>query len=212
MAYRNSGSKMRRASRNQSYDNSSSEKHCQDSQLSIAVIGIRGLPANYGGLETCADEVTRRWVAQGHDVLVYCRKNRYDVRPGQIDGVKLCYTSSINTTSADTISHTFFSIIHLLLFRQQYQNVHLYNTGNAIFLPILKLFRKNVVLSGDGIEWKREKWGAIAKFVHRVGERFAVRFADTIIVDNEKVGDYYQTHHNVSTELIAYGAKPKCIR
>ena len=34
-------------------------------RLQIAVIGIRGLPPNYGGLETCAEEVCTRWARAG---------------------------------------------------------------------------------------------------------------------------------------------------
>jgi len=177
-----------------------------DGRLAIAVIGIRGLPANYGGLETCADEVTRRWVAAGHEVRVYCRKNRYAERPLQYKGVDLVYTPSIDSKSLDTITHTLFSIVHLLFTGRRFRHVHLYNTGNSIFMPLLKLFGKKVVLSGDGIEWRREKWGRLAKFVHKLGERCAVWFADSIVVDNAEVGKYYRQHFGIETDLIAYGA------
>ncbi len=172
----------------------------------IAVIGIRGLPANYGGLETCAEEVTRRWVADGHDVLVYCRSNRYTEQPASIDGVRLAYTPSVNSKSLDTITHTLFSILHLIFTGRRYRYVHLYNTGNSIFMPLLKLAGKKVILSGDGIEWRREKWGALAKQVHKLGEKFAVRFADRIIVDNREVERYYTDNFGIPTALIAYGA------
>lgn len=172
----------------------------------IAVIGIRGLPANYGGLETCAEEVTRRWVAAGHEVRVYCRKSRYTERVAEVDGVELVYTSSVPSKSLDTITHTLFSIMHLLVTGRRFKCVHLYNTGNSIFLPLLKLFGKTVVLSGDGIEWRREKWGVVAKAVHKLGERFAVALADSIVVDNDEVGKYYRERFGIDTDLIAYGA------
>jgi glycosyltransferase involved in cell wall biosynthesis len=172
----------------------------------IAVIGIRGLPANYGGLETCAREVCTRWARAGNDVLVYCRSNRYPVRAPTYDGVKLRYLPSIPSKSLDTISHTFLCVLHLMFVNRGYRNVHLYNTGNAIFMPLLRLAGKHVVLSGDGIEWKRQKWGRVAKFVHRLGEKLAARFANHIVVDNEEVGAYYQRTFDVPTVLIAYGA------
>lgn len=172
----------------------------------IAVIGIRGLPANYGGLETCAEEVTRRWVARGHEVRVYCRRNRYPDRRPEIDGVDLVYTPSVGSKSLDTVTHTFFSILHLLVTGRRFRVVHLYNTGNSIFLPLLKLFGKKVILSGDGVEWRREKWGRFAKAVHKLGEQMAVRFADCIVVDNQEVGNYYRDRHGIETTEIAYGA------
>lgn len=175
-------------------------------QQKIAVIGIRGLPANYGGLETCAEEVCRRWAGAGHDVLVYCRSGRYPERPAAVHGVALRYLPSLPSKSLDTISHTFLCVLDLLFVKRDYRNVHLYNTGNSVFLPLLRLGGRHVVLSGDGIEWKRQKWGRLARFVHKLGEKLAARFANDIVVDNEEVGAYYSAKFDVPTTLIAYGA------
>ncbi len=172
----------------------------------IAVIGIRGLPANYGGLETCADEVCRRWVRAGQDVLVYCRSGRYPERPVAIGGIALRYLPSLPVKSLDTLSHTFFCVLDLIFNKRDYRDIHLYNTGNSIFIPLLRMAGKRVVLSGDGIEWKRQKWGRLAKLVHKLGERLAARFANEIVVDNEEVGAYYKGKFDAPTTLIAYGA------
>jgi len=173
----------------------------------IAVIGIRGLPANYGGFETCAEYISKRWANEGHQVLVYCRKNHYKDYIPDYYGVRLKYTPSIRSKNLATLSHTLISIINLLVTEPQIKFVHLYNTGNAMFLPLLKLFGKKTIISGDGLEWKREKWGKLAKFIHKAGERFAVALADKIVVDNEEVKKYYEEKYTVDTALIAYGAK-----
>ena len=39
--------------------------------LKIALIGTRGVPANYGGFETCVEEVGKRLAQKGHEVTVY---------------------------------------------------------------------------------------------------------------------------------------------
>ncbi|MGH3469355.1 MAG: DUF1972 domain-containing protein, partial [Thermocrispum sp.] len=41
--------------------------------MRIAMIGTRGVPARYGGFETCVEEVGGRLVDRGHRVTVYCR-------------------------------------------------------------------------------------------------------------------------------------------
>jgi hypothetical protein len=41
--------------------------------MRIALIGTRAVPALYGGSETCVEEVSKRLVASGHQVLVFCR-------------------------------------------------------------------------------------------------------------------------------------------
>lgn len=175
--------------------------------MKIAVLGIRGLPANYSGFETCANHTTSYWSDNGHEVLVYCRKNRYNEQPKYFGKVRLKYIGQFSSKNFETLSHTFISILHLCFFNRKIKNVHLYNTGNALFLPILKLFGKKVLISVDGIEWKRDKWGKLAKTMYKVGEWFAIKMADDIIVDNKEIEDYYTINYNKKTSLIAYGSK-----
>ena len=173
----------------------------------IAVLGIRGLPANYGGLETCAEHVTGLWSDAGYDVLVYCRRQHYTSHPDRLGPIRLKYTTSIPTKSLDTLSHTFFSIVDLLVNERNVKTVHLYNTGNGMFVPLLKLFGKRVYVSGDGLEWKRDKWGGLARLVHKVGERLSIRMADGIAVDNEMVRRFYAEQYGADVDVIPYGAK-----
>ena len=49
--------------------------------LRIALLGTRGVPARYGGFETCVDEVGRRLAARGHEVVVYCRTTKVPTPP-----------------------------------------------------------------------------------------------------------------------------------
>ena len=43
--------------------------------MKIAIMGIRGIPANYGGFETFAEELAPRLASRGHVVTVYGRTN-----------------------------------------------------------------------------------------------------------------------------------------
>lgn len=179
--------------------------------MKIAVLGTRGLPANYSGFETCLEHTSRCWTNDGHTVLVYCRKNRYIHRPAFFESVRLKYINLIPSKSFETLSHTFLSVLDVCLKERSFKHIHLYNTGNAIFIPILKLFKKKVIISVDGIEWKRDKWGHLAKKMYKFGERLAIRWADEIIVDNQEVYDYYLNQFGKKTTLIAYGAKTTSI-
>ena len=42
--------------------------------MKIAILGSRGIPANYGGFETFAEELSTRLVQQGFEVDVFCDK------------------------------------------------------------------------------------------------------------------------------------------
>ena len=59
-------------------------------RVRVALIGIRGLPAQYGGSETAAEEIYPRLAARGHHTVVYCR--RHSVDPAQ-SGTRACAPS-----------------------------------------------------------------------------------------------------------------------
>ena len=50
----------------------------EKSSLKIALLGTRGIPANYGGFETFAEELSARLVDRGHSVTVYSRSHFVD--------------------------------------------------------------------------------------------------------------------------------------
>jgi glycosyltransferase involved in cell wall biosynthesis len=176
--------------------------------MHIAVLGTRGIPANYGGFETCAEQLSERWAAWGHDVVVYARKERYEKRPATVNGVRVCYTSSLKPFGLGTPSATFLSVLDLISRGRQFRWIHLYNTGNAFLLPLLKALGFRVVISVDAIEWRRQKWGWLQRSAHKLGAYLAARFADKVVVDNDAVADAYAEHLKCATATIAYGAQP----
>ena len=44
-------------------------------EMELATLGTRGIPANYGGFETFAEELSWRLAERGHEVTVYCRSH-----------------------------------------------------------------------------------------------------------------------------------------
>ena len=41
--------------------------------MKIAMLGTKGIPATWGGIERHVEEISTRLAAKGHDVTVYCR-------------------------------------------------------------------------------------------------------------------------------------------
>ena len=80
-------------------------------ECAFAILGTRGIPANYGGFETFAEELSTRLAARGHQVTVYCRE-RYS--EPMYRGVHLQYLPTIRHKYFDTLAHTFLSTLHLL--------------------------------------------------------------------------------------------------
>src|SRR5881227_3778851 len=76
--------------------------------MRIAILGTRGIPASYGGFETFAEELSKRLVERGHRVTVYCREKS----PSPYLGIDLVYLPTIRHKYFDTIIHTFLSTLH----------------------------------------------------------------------------------------------------
>ena len=177
--------------------------------MNIVIYGIRGIPANYGGFETCVEETAQRFVEAGNNVTVYCRHSQYKEHLPTYKGVRLIYIRSIPTKNFETLTHSLFSTLHFLLFQKQVDCVHLYNPGSSLFIPIIKLFKRrvNVIVTVDGIEWHRDKWGWLAKTFLEFVMWFTTRVSDNVVCDSQVVRDYLAGEFDYRMACIPYGAK-----
>ena len=169
--------------------------------MRIALLGTRGIPANYGGFETFAEELSTRLAARGHQVTVYCRQ-----RPPEAvwRGVSLRYVPTLRHKYLDTLAHTFLSTLNLLADRH---DVALYcNAANALFTALPRLWGIPSALNVDGIERKRKKWNALARGWYLLSEWLATRLPDEIVTDAEQIRTYYRQRYRRDSVFIPYGA------
>lgn len=171
---------------------------------SIAILGTRGIPANYGGFETFAQELSLRLAQRGHDVTVYCRSHHTPRDLKTFEGVRLVVLPTIRHKYFDTVAHTFVSSLHAL--GSRHDVVLLCNAINSCFIPALKLSGARVAINVDGLEWQRKKWNWLGKGLYRVSEKIACLAADAIVTDSETIQSYYRRAHQTPTTFIPYGA------
>lgn len=177
----------------------------RDGPLRIALLGSRGVPAHYGGFETCVEEVGRRLVARGHRVLVYCRRVEGESDPARYyQGMRLVYPPALRRRSLETLSHTGASVAHLV--RHRPDVAIMFNSANAPWLLPLRVAGIPVATNVDGLEWQRAKWGAAGQRYYRYAEALAVRWSDVLIADARGIADYYREVFSADAELISYGA------
>lgn len=174
--------------------------------MKIALIGTRGVPARYGGFETCVEEVGQRLAAAGHAVTVYCRPEEQHAAapPSEYLGMHLVHLPVVRRRSLETLAHTALSVLHRSLAGTDAAIV--FNAANAPLLPVVKARRVPVATHVDGLEWRRGKWGPTGQRYYRAAEALAVRWSDALIADAQGIQDYYTTEFAAPTELIAYGA------
>lgn len=172
-----------------------------DRCLSIAMIGTRGLPATDGGVEMAVEALSRELVKRGHRVTVYGRRPYCDPGSRSHDGVRQIPMPVVNTKHLEAISHTTLATAHCVT-KGGYDLVHFHGIGPSLLSWLPQARRLPTVATIHALDWKREKWGALAKGVLRVGARVAATAPDRTIAVSPVLRDLLQE---------TYGRQPRYI-
>jgi glycosyltransferase involved in cell wall biosynthesis len=170
--------------------------------LRVAFIGGRGVVSKYSGIETYYEEIGKRLAEMGHYVTVYCRT--YFTPPGKAhNGMQVVRLPTIRSKHLETLVHTLFSTLHVLL--QPCDVVHYHALGPALFSFIPRLVGKKTVVTVQGLDWQRKKWGRIASAVLRLGERAAVSLPNQTMVVSRELQKHYGRGYGVDTSYVPNG-------
>ncbi|HXK59573.1 MAG TPA: DUF1972 domain-containing protein [Acidobacteriota bacterium] len=176
----------------------------QPGRLDIAILGTRGIPANYGGFETFAEELATRLVRRGHRVTVYGRSHFIPPSLKEYRGVTIRVLPCIRHKYLDTVSHTALSVL-LALF-SSHQVLLVCNAANAFLCCLPGLAGQKVVLNVDGIERQRKKWNSLGRWFYRLSEFLSTVLPDQVIADARVIGEYYEQEYGFRSRFIPYGA------
>ncbi len=144
--------------------------------------GLRGFPGVQGGVETHAQEVCTRLQAMGVDVTVLARRCYQPPEVGPSwHGVHFNGLWAPRRKQLEAIVHTFLSVLYAG-FVTRPDVLHIQAIGPALLTPLARLLGLRVVVTHHGPDYDRQKWGRLAKFVLRLGEASAARYANELIV------------------------------
>lgn len=171
----------------------------------IAIIGSRGIPANYGGFETFAEEIAIHLLRNyGYQITVVGdadqKKHNNDMQEYQ--GIKLRYSSFAKGNNA------------IRFYRDSIQKViedHdiIYSCGPAGGLFGLNVHHHNKLLitNPDGLNSRRSKWNWLIQQTFRAFEFTASRLSDWVVCDSQAIEQYIQKGYGCKNTFVAeYGA------
>ena len=173
-------------------------------QMHIAFLGTRGVPANYSGFETFVEELGARLVERGHRVTVFNRYPFVPLREKEYRGMRIIRLRTVQKKSLDTLAHTFLSCLLLPFVRPDV--VYICGVGNSIFCGMVRLLGIPVVINVDGEDWARKKWSGFAVKWLKASEAWASRLASVVIADAKVIQERYRKIYKRETRLIPYGA------
>jgi len=188
--------------------------------MRIAMVGLRGLPATFGGIEKHVEELGSRLVAAGHEVTVYCRPSYAadpaTIRPeyayvppsgrttGRYRGMILRNLPAPNGKGLEAFIHS--GLAAGASVGRGYDIVHFHALGPGLFAPIPKLLtRSGVVQSIHGLDDERAKWGPVATAVLGAGRAMTARVPDEVVVVSRDLARIYREVHHRDTTYIPNG-------
>ncbi len=172
--------------------------------MKIAMLGLKGIPATYGGIERHVEELSAQLALRGHDVTVYCRRH-YTPTPGPHRGVRLRVLPSLNTKRLDTVSHTALSALDAL--SCPYDIVHFHSIGASTLacIPRAAFFRSwKVICTVHALDWQRRKWGPMARWCLRRAEWASGVFPHRVIAVSREMAERFRAR-GVAAEHIPNG-------
>ncbi|MBO1519750.1 DUF1972 domain-containing protein [Oceanisphaera pacifica] len=171
---------------------------------SLFILGIRGIPAQHGGFETFAEKLSLYLVEKGWQVTVYCQEDSEgSIYESQWQGVKRIHIPVKRGGAAGTVIFDWKATRHALSQQGLFLTLG-YNT--ACFNLMQRLKGQTNVINMDGIEWRRDKWGWIAKTWFWLNERAGCWIGNHLVADHPKIKEHLATRVNADKiTMIPYG-------
>lgn len=166
----------------------------------INIIGTVGVPACYGGFESLVENMLD-YTPSDVQYTIFCTRKKYNEKLETYKGAKLVYLN-LNANGKDSIMYDYKSMKMSL----DADIMLILGVSGCIFLPIIRRkFKGKIITNIDGLEWKRDKWNPLAKWLLHYSEKQAVKYSDVVIGDNKGITDYVKEAYSKDAVLIAYG-------
>lgn len=175
-----------------------------DKPLRIAVIGTRGMPCNYSGIERASESLYTRLAARGHQVTVYCRPEYMSAKVEQYHGIRLIRIPTVKQRSIDSVFHSLASTFRASLV-ERYDVIHFHALAAGLFTQIPRLRKVPTVVTIHGLDWQRAKWKGLGASVLRKGEKCIARHSSEIIAISRDLQRYFADEYGLEVSYIPNG-------
>ena len=178
--------------------------------MKISMIGHKQIPGRSGGVEVVVEELATRMVKAGNSVTVFNRKSKKRKKYKSYKGVKIKNVFTIETKKLDAPVYSFLASI--IVSFSKYDVVHYHAIGPSAFIWIPKLFKKRIIATVHGLNYKTPKWKGFGARFMKFGEKMIAKHANEIIVLSQEQQKYFKNKYNRDTRYIPNGVTLHPIR
>jgi glycosyltransferase involved in cell wall biosynthesis len=179
--------------------------------LRIAMIGARGVPATFGGVERHVEEIGARLADRGHDVIVYARTNYVDEPRTTWRGMTIRNLTTMDSKHLDAIVHSAKGTLDAMRTGVDVVHYHAVGPGLPGALPRY-LSRAKVVQTIHGRDSERAKWGRGATLVLRSAEWLSAHVPDETVVVSKHLAQHYRDAYRRRATYIPNGVDVPVLR
>ena len=188
--------------------------------MRVAMVGQKGIPAVWGGVEVYVTELARALAARGHDVTVFGRPYyQREVRAAGLEtppGVTLRVLPTIRTKHLDALVHCLLATLDVAApWAAGFDVIHFHAIGPGALVPLIRIAapRCAAVLTVHALDWRRDKWSRAARWLLRAGEGVGVRLATRVIAVSQAIAAYLARRYGVHADVIPGGVSaPRWLR
>ncbi|BBD09262.1 glycosyltransferase family 4 protein [Desulfovibrio ferrophilus] len=176
--------------------------------LKIAMVGLRAIGGDCsGGIETHVNELAPRVAALGAEVTVFCRAPYAGHLGKTCRGVNIEVGPCIKSKHLETVTHTGLSCLSML---SGYDVVHFHAIGPALFSWLPRLSGRGVVTTVHAMDYRRAKWGPVARAALKLGAGCAALFSHRLITVSRGLRDGFQQRYKIPVSYVPNGiARPE---
>jgi glycosyltransferase involved in cell wall biosynthesis len=173
--------------------------------MRIAIFGARGVPARYGGWDTIVTELAPRLVEAANEVTLFAMPRYTGPEVGATyEGVRIVRLPTLYGKFTETILHEFFSSLYALV--RPRQDIYYVLGCRTVwaYLPHRALGRR-VVFNTDGLDWKRRKWGRLARAYLKANYWLARKIASHLVSDSGELQKLYREDYGAESAFLTNG-------
>jgi glycosyltransferase involved in cell wall biosynthesis len=170
------------------------------------VLGVRGIPAVQGGIETHAEQLYQRLADLGCNIEVLVRTPFVPAGVSKAGPIRLRRIWSPRTPGFEAFVHSLLGVLYAGLTRPDV--LHIHAIGPALVTPIARLLGLRVVVTNHGPDYDRDKWGPFPRSVLRTGESLGMRSAHARIAISRVIQELIRRKYGRSADLIPNGSAP----
>ncbi len=170
----------------------------------VMMLGLRGIPDVQGGVEKHVEMLAGRLAARGWRVEVVARRSHLpQPRARDWRGIRITPLWAPRHVALEAPVHTFLGVLHAA--RRRPDILHVHAIGPSLMVPLARLFGLRVVVTHHGYDYDRQKWGALARRVLRLGERFGMRLSHGRIAVSAEIARTMHARHGVRVDFVPNG-------